>query len=159
MNDLEKKIFDLTKPICDEANIELVEVNFKKEFGEYILEILIDKDDYVSTDDTTLVSDKLNVILDELDPIDVAYTLEVSSIGLERPLKNDEQIAKSVGKYIHVDLRNNILVGKTNVLDLEGTLLSFDNNELTVEILVKTRKVKVLINKENIKFIRLAVKF
>ncbi len=159
MNDLEKKIWDMTYPICDRNNIELVEVNFKKEFGEFILEILIDKEDYVSTDDTTLVSDKLNILLDEADLISTAYTLEVSSVGLERPLKNDEAIQKSIGKYVHIDLKDYITIGKMKINTFEGVLMSFNNGLLIIQTMNKTRKIDIEINKSNIKFIRLAVKF
>lgn len=159
MNELEKKIYELTEPICAELNLELVEVNFKKEFGELILEVLIDKDTYVSTDDTTAVSEKLGLILDELDLIKDSYTLEVSSVGLEKELKNESEILKSIGKYIHVDLKEPLVIGKKQFTSFDGTLLNLKDEELSVEVMDKTRKVELRFKVQQIKYIRLAVKF
>ena len=159
MNELTKRIYELTEPICQNHGLKLVEVNFKKEFGELILEILIDKDDYVSTDDTTVVSCELGDILDELDLIKDAYTLEVSSVGLERELKCQNDYLKAIGKYIHIDLKEAYHLGKKQILMLEGTLLSVDDDALCVQVMDKTRKVELNIKVQHLKYIRLAVKF
>ena len=86
MNDLEKRIFDACIKSVEEENMTLVEVELVKEFGTLILRFTIDKPEGIDIDDTTLISEKVGLILDELDPIDKEYYLEVSSIGLEREL-------------------------------------------------------------------------
>jgi ribosome maturation factor RimP len=102
MNDLEKRIFDACLKAVEEENMTLVEVELAKEFGSLILRFTIDKEEGIDIDDTTLISEKVGLILDELDPIDKEYYLEVSSIGLERELRNIDEIKNSIGKYINV---------------------------------------------------------
>ena len=158
MNEIEQKVWEVTKPICDDLKIELVEVNYKKEFGETILEVLIDKEDYVSTDDTTLVSEKLSEKLDEIDLIKTAYMLEVSSVGLERVYKENERM-NAVGKYVHIDLKDYIPIAKNKVKEIEGYLLSIENDIYILEIMNKTRKMNINIELKQIALLRGAVKF
>lgn len=98
-----------------------------------------------------LISDKL----DETDPIKDEYILEVSSPGIEKPLKTFEQVQKSVGEYVYAKFKN----PKAGLYEVEGYLKSVDNQELEFEYLVKNIKKKIVVNYENIQFIRLAVKF
>ena len=112
MNDLEKRIFDACVKTVEEENITLVEVELVKEFGSLILRFTIDKEEGIDIDDTTLISEKVGLILDEMDPIDKEYYLEVSSVGLERELRNIDEIKSSIGKYINVKTYEKIMVGK-----------------------------------------------
>jgi len=159
MTKLEQTVWDLTKPICEANNLELVEVNLKKEFGETILEVLIDKEDGVSIDDTTLVNEELGKLLDVLDPISNAYLLEVSSVGIERVLKSSEDVKKSINKYVHIEFNDPIMIENNKTSYIEGTLLDVLENTYIVQINLKGRmkKIEVLIN--NVKLIRLAIKF
>ena len=102
MNDLEKKIFDACEKAVTDENMELLEVELVKEFGALILRFTIDKVGGIDIDDTTLISEKVGLILDEIDPIDKEYYLEVSSVGLERELRNIDEIKANIGKYINV---------------------------------------------------------
>lgn len=159
MTNLEQKVWDIVKPICDKNNLELVEVNYKNEYNEYILEVLIDKEDGVSIDDTTLVNETLGNKLDELDLIPDAYLLEVSSVGIEKELKTIDSVIKSIDKYIHIDFINPIDIEKKKVEYIEGTLLSVNDNIYKVQINLKGRMKKIEVDNKNIKLIRLAVKF
>ena len=159
MNNLEQLIFNMTKPICDRHGLELVEVNFYKRYTDYILEVLIDKEEGVSTDDTTIVSEELNVLLDEADPIDKAYILEVSSLGCERELKSDEDVQKAIGKYVHIKTYEKIQIDNDLVKEIEGTLEAIDNDTYIISTKNKTRNIKLSINKKIIALIRLAIKF
>ena len=80
--------------------------------------------------------------------------LEVTSPGLERPLKTKEALEKAVGSYIHVKLYQ--AIDKTKVF--EGNLLSFDGEELVMEYMDKTRKKEVIIPYQTVAKARLAVK-
>lgn len=156
---LEQKIWDLALPICEKHNVELVEVNFKKQRGENILEVIIDSEEGITMDDAVNVNQDLSDLLDIEDPIETSYCLEVSSPGCERELKNDNDLAKSIGKYINVKTYAKILIDKYEVKEFEGDLISFDENTLTVDVVVKTKKKQVTIERTKIAKVRLAVKF
>lgn len=156
---LEQKIWDLALPICTKHNVELVEVNFKKQRGENILEVIIDSAEGITMDDAVNVNQDLSDLLDIEDPIDTSYCLEVSSPGCERELKNDNDLSKSIGKYINVKTYAKILIDKYEVKEFEGDLLSFDENTLTVDVVVKTKKKQITIERTKVAKVRLAVKF
>ncbi|NLO93124.1 MAG: ribosome maturation factor RimP, partial [Clostridiaceae bacterium] len=78
---------EIAEPIVEEAGCELVGVDFVKEGSNWFLRVYIDKHEGVSLDDCEKVSRPLNSKLDELNPISQPYYLEVSSPGVERPLK------------------------------------------------------------------------
>lgn len=159
MNDLEKKIFNACFQAVIDEGMELLEVELVKEFGALILRFTIDKDGGIDIDDTTLISEKVGLILDEIDPIDKEYYLEVSSVGLERELRNIDEIKASVGKYVNVKTYEKQTVGKISQKEFEGTLLSCENNEITMEFKVKQFKKEITIPYEKIAKIRLAIEF
>lgn len=159
MNDLEKKIFNACFQAVIDEGMELLEVELVKEFGALILRFTIDKDGGIDIDDTTLISEKVGLILDEIDPIDKEYYLEVSSVGLERELRNIDEIKANVGKYVNVKTYEKQTVGKISQKEFEGTLLSCENNEITMEFKVKQFKKEITIPYEKIAKIRLAIEF
>ena len=86
--------------------------------------------------------------------------LEVSSPGIERELETEEDISKSIGEYVYIELKEHInLTLKSKIKDLYGYLRNYANNILEIEYNNKGQIKKISINKENIKFIRLAIKF
>ncbi len=159
MTELEQKIWTLTEPICKKNNVELVEVNFKKQKGENILEIIIDKEEGITMDDAVLVNQELSDLLDIEDPIDTSYCLEVSSPGCERELKTEKDLQKAIGKYVNVKTYAKILIDKYEVKEFEGGLLEVSENSIIVDVIVKTKKKKIEIERNKIAKIRLAVKF
>lgn len=101
---IEDLVFDLTKPITDELHFDLVDVEYKKEGQNWYLRIYIDKEGGIGLDDCELVSGKISDILDEVDPITDSYFLEVSSPGLDRPLKKERDFVKYMDREIEVSL-------------------------------------------------------
>ena len=85
----------------EEMGLELVDVEFVKEGGHWYLRIFIDKDGGVGLDDCQAVSDVVNPLLDEKDPIAQSYLLEVSSPGIERPLKKLRDFEQFLGHNIN----------------------------------------------------------
>lgn len=83
---LEALIADLVTPLLDGTDLTLVDVEYVRE-KDWYLRIYIDKPGGVEIDDCQLVSEKLTTVLDEKDPIKEKYYLEVSSPGIDRPLK------------------------------------------------------------------------
>lgn len=159
MNDLEKKIFDACEKAVTDENMELLEVELVKEFGALILRFTIDKVGGIDIDDTTLISEKVGLILDEIDPIDKEYYLEVSSVGLERELRNIDEIKANIGKYINVKTYEKLTVDKISQKEFEGTLLSCEDNLVTMQFKVKQFKKEITIPYEKIAKIRLAIEF
>ncbi|HEM6272837.1 TPA: ribosome maturation factor RimP [Streptococcus suis] len=139
-----------------QAPYELVDVEYGKMGGDYVLSIFVDKEGGISLQDTADLSEVISPILDTIkpDPFPEQYMLEVTSPGLERPLKTADAVEKAVGKYIHVKLYQAI----DKIKIFEGTLLSFDGTDLIMEYMDKTRKKEVTIPYQMVAKARLAVK-
>ncbi len=154
---MSKKVTDITaqllEPIlAEEPDLELVDIEYKKEGANWFLRVFIDKNDgAVDIDDCSRISEKLSKRLDETDPIPTAYFLEVSSPGAERPLKKESDFVKSVGKNVHIQTYEPI--GDHKVF--EGELLSFDGKVLEV----RDGKQTVSISFEKVSSARRAVSF
>jgi ribosome maturation factor RimP len=102
---IEQTVKNLSEKIIHELGLELWNVEFYNDAGEYILEITIDKPlARVSLSDCEKVTRALNPLLDEADPIDQSYSLVVSSPGIDRELKSDYHIGRYIGKPVTVNL-------------------------------------------------------
>jgi len=99
---IQQVITELAMPIVEGLNYELVDVEFIKEGTNWYLRIYIDKPGGISIDDCQVVSEKMSEILDKEDPIEQCYYLEVSSPGLERPLKTERDFIKYKGELVEV---------------------------------------------------------
>ncbi|MGE6378098.1 ribosome maturation factor RimP [Peribacillus muralis] len=146
---------ELALPILDELQLELVEVEYVKEGKSWFLRVYIDKETGVDIDDCGNVSEKLSEKLDEVDPIPQNYFLEVSSPGAERPLKKEKDFLNAIGKNVYIKTYEPILDEK----EFEGILISFDGNEVTLEVRIKTRKKTIVIPFEKVAKARLAITF
>lgn len=149
-------ITKLIEPILQQNDVYLDDIEYVQENGEWYLRIFVEKnEDYLDMDTCVAVSEAISLMLDEEDPINGEYYLEVSSPGVEKPLKTFEQVQASIGKYVYAKFYN-----PTAGLDeVEGFIKSIENEVIEFEYLVKNIKKKVKIDYSNIKFIRLAVKF
>jgi ribosome maturation factor RimP len=148
-------VTELVTPVITDP-YELVDVEYEKMGGDYVLSILVDKPGGITVEDTAELTEVISPLLDTIqtDPFPDQYFLEISSPGLERPLKTKEALAGAVGKYINVSLYQ--AIDKIKVF--EGTLVSFDNDELVMDYLDKTRKKTVTIPHKLVSKARLAVK-
>lgn len=97
-NGLLKEIKELFTPKFAENEIEFVDVEYVKEPKGNVLRIFIDREDGVDLDSCEVASNLISDWLDETDPIDESYFLEVSSPGAEREIKTYEQLENSIGK-------------------------------------------------------------
>lgn len=133
-------VTELAIPIVEKENLELVDVEYVKEGGTYYLRIFIDSEEGVGLKECEAVSNILDKKLDELDPIKESYILEVSSPGLERPLKKIEDFDRFKGRlvfvktYAPVDGRKEITGYIKGRNDEKICLRLKDNNE-EIEIL------------------------
>ncbi len=131
------KIFTLIKPTVEKENVVLWDVRFVKEGASYYLRVYIDKEDGITIDDCTNVSHAIDSVIDEADPIDKSYYLEVCSPGLERELTRPEHFEWAKGKDVKVKLYK-ALDGKKEitgvVADYDGGLkLNVADTEIYLE--------------------------
>lgn len=135
---------------------ELVDIEYEKIGSDYILSVLIDKPGGITVEDTADLTEIISPLLDTIqpDPFPDQYMLEVSSPGLERPLKTKEALKNAVGQYINVSLYKAI----DKIKIFQGDLLAFDGETLTIDYLDKTRHKTVEIPYQTVAKARLAVK-
>lgn len=150
-----EKTEQLVQPILEQMNLQLVDVEFEKEGKNWYLRVFIDKPGGVDIEECGQVSEQLSERLDQEDPVTVPYYLEVSSPGAERPLKKQQDFKDHIGYTIFVSLYEPINGAKT----YEGKLIAFDGDQVTLEVMVKTRKIEVQIPYQKIAKARLAVTF
>lgn len=147
---------EIVLPLIASKDCYLDDIVFEKENNEWYLRIFVDKNEGSLDMDTCVeVTDLISAKLDEVDPINQEYYLEISSPGLERPLKTYEAVEKNVGEYVYIELKD----PKNGMSDLYGTITKVEDGVLSMEYLVKNIRKKCTIEYTNIKFIRLAVKF
>lgn len=148
---------DLEKLIGEKVatyGYELISLKNNYEQGQKVLSIVIDRVEPIDMDAIVEISRVLNEYLDELNPFDNPYTLDISSLGAEKPLKIDK-LNDYVNRYVNVHIINPI--DGENIY--EGTLVSLNEETITLSYKVKTRNKTVDIAKSNISKIRLAIKF
>ena len=102
LNDLIMKVTDLIEPVIESLGIELDELEFKRMKGKALLRVFIDRKGGVTIDDCERVSREIEAVLDVEDPIPYSYVLEVSSPGLDRPLRKPEDFRKYSGSRARV---------------------------------------------------------
>lgn len=132
-----------------EKNLILDNVELVKESGYLILRVSIDKENGIDIDELASVNEYLSERIDKYDSDMPEYMLEVCSPGAEKLLKSISEVKANVGKYVHVEIINMIY---------EGVLESVNENKITLKINAKGRFKKVVLDYEDIKIIRLAVK-
>lgn len=150
-----EKLEKILKPTIKEMNLELYDLEYVKEGNDYYLRVYLDKKDGIDLNDIVDASKELSELLDREDPIKDEYFLEVSSPGAEKPLKTREQLMNALDEYIRIEFIN----PKEGFDFVEGYLLSFEDDVLEVQYLVKNVKKKIEVDYENIKKARLAIKF
>jgi ribosome maturation factor RimP len=101
------RVWELAIPLAQAEGMEIVDIEFRHEGsrGGRVLRLYMDKDGGPNVDDLSRVSRQLSEILDVQDTIGSAYTLEVSSPGINRLLKRPEHFARFVGKRIRIRTR------------------------------------------------------
>ncbi len=99
-----ERVYSLIKETVESCGVELWDVRYLKEGASWYLRVFIDKADGVNIDDCTNVSHAIDPIIDEADPIDASYYLEVCSPGIERELTRAEHFSKMTGEKIKIKL-------------------------------------------------------
>ena len=125
-----ERVYTLIKETVEQQGVTLWDVRFLKEGASWYLRVFIDKDEGITIDDCTNVSHAVDPIIDEADPIDCSYYLEVCSAGLGRELTRDEHFTAMLGK----DVKIRLFKAVDGVKEFIGKLSSFENGIVTVEI-------------------------
>jgi ribosome maturation factor RimP len=101
-NELVAQLWYLLEPVIRSERMELVEIEYRCEPQGWVLRLFIDQEDGITVDDCARVSRVVGDLLDVADPISSAYHLEVSSPGLNRPLRKREHFQRVIGKIVDV---------------------------------------------------------
>lgn len=135
-NKVAEIVESIAKPVVEGQGLELVDVEYVREGAQWYLRIYIDKPGGVTLDDCEAVHMPLSDKLDEVDPIPQAYTLEVSSPGVERPFKRPRDYEKAIGSPVKIRFYKSVDGSKT----VEGILEAYDGENVTILIDKDIRK-------------------
>lgn len=129
---------ELVTPVTDELGYMLWDVEYVKEGADMILRITIDKPEGIDIEDCEKVSRAIDPIIDEADPIEVSYNLEVSSPGVERVLTRPEHFVSCMGEKVEIKLYAPLdgkkqIVGMLAAADDKSITVSVDDAELVLE--------------------------
>jgi ribosome maturation factor RimP len=118
------RVWELAAPLAEREGMEIVDIEFRPEGTRQgrVLRLYLDKEGGPNVDDLSRVSRALSELLDAQDAIEGAYTLEVSSPGINRPLKKPEHFARFVGKRIRIRTRD-MIDGRRSFLGILGEVL------------------------------------
>lgn len=142
-------------PLLKENGCELYDLEWDTSMKPAVLRVMIDKMNGPTDLDTcAAISDVVSEELDKRDEIESEYMLEVCSPGAERELRNDEEIAANVGKYVWAKLKQ----AQDGLQEVTGTLSDFKDGRLTISYFIKGRPKKAVIEKDNLAKITSAVK-
>lgn len=125
---IRQAVLPLALKAAEDCGVEIWDVEFVREGAGYVLRLYIDSPDGVSIDDCEAVSRAIDPLLDEADPIEQSYMLEVSSPGIFREVKTPEHYAASLGMLLKLKLYTQLDGSK----ELIGELEAFDGETLTV---------------------------
>lgn len=125
---VKQAVLPLALEAAHSCGVDIWDVEFVREGGNYILRLYIDSPDGVSIDDCEAVSRAIDPLLDEADPIEQSYMLEVSSPGIFREVKTEEHYAASLGMPLKLKLYTQLDGSK----ELVGILEAFDGETVTI---------------------------
>lgn len=140
------------EPKIQEMGYELVDVEFVKEGERSVLRFYIDKSGGVGIDDCERVSCYISDKLDEIDPIESSYYLEVSSPGADRELKTEDDFKKFFGESVQVKLYKKV----DNLKEFVAILDGFDDDNI---FFIDDKGIPFEIKRKDIAMIRLAIVF
>ena len=143
-----EKIREKLIPILEKSHLSIYSIKTKREFGEKILEILIDTE-VMDIDELEKIHLEFQQTLTD-DDLDPDYYLELSSLGAERPLNTKDEFIKAINRYIYLESPR---------YRGYGTLLSIEDDTMTVEVNDKGRFKKIDIKLDDAKHARTAIKF
>lgn len=136
MNDIKQKVLNFAKQVADEQGVEIFDIELLGK-GKLLLRVIIDKEEGVTLNDCERFSKSLGAVLDVENPFPGSYTLEISSPGLDRPLKGIKDFEKNTGKLTRIVTVEKIENQKFFI----GRILEVSND--FVKLLVNERKIDI----------------
>lgn len=149
-----KTIKEQLEPFVKQKGYELCSLISRNEKGTSVLSLTIDRDEPIDMNAISLISENISQFLDEKELIGEKYMLDISSLGIEKPI----EVAKLplyVGKYVNLLLKS----PHKGQNSIEGLIEKVEGEILTISMKEKTRTIKIDLNVENIIKARLAFKF
>jgi len=136
---VEEKIHALATRVAEECNFEVVDMQLWAKGKRTLLRVFIDKEGGITLDNCETFSRRLEALLDVEDPITSPYTLEVSSPGLDRPLKNFKDFKKNLGKLVRIVTKEKVnnqsfFVGRLEGANDQSLRLSLTDGKGEVDI-------------------------
>jgi len=152
-----EKIEELVQPIMDDLDCELVDVEYQREQRGWVLRFFLDKKGGINLDECAAASREISSLLDVEDIIGTAYNLEVSSPGIERPLKKLPDFERFSGELAKIKTIDSIDPDNSgrNRKTFVGTLAGVDGGNVLIVLKENTPAVPIkfqLIEKANLKF-------
>ena len=129
MSKITDRVSALAKPIVEEEGCSLWDVEYVREAGTWYLRVFVDKEGGLSIDDCERISRRLDLLLDEEDPVPDSYVFEVGSAGAERELKRPQDYEQFMGSEVEVRLYQPQSGSKSFV----GTLKAYEDGDVTIE--------------------------
>ena len=130
MKKVTELVAEMALPFVQTAGCSLWDVEYVREAGSWFLRVYIDCPEGVNIDQCEAVSRKLSDALDEADPIEDSYVLEVSSAGCDRPLKKPEHFAACMGEDVEVRLYR----PKDGAKEFHGALSGYEKGDVTITL-------------------------
>ncbi len=132
-----KQVEAVASPVLKELGLELLEVQYRREQNGWVLRLIIDRPDGVSLDDCAAASREIGQLLDIEDFIDQAYNLEVSSPGLDRPLKSMDDFKRFKGRKAKIKTiapiaGEHVFIGRIQQTDGETIILDVGPKEVRI---------------------------
>ncbi|MGM9940923.1 MAG: ribosome maturation factor RimP [Bulleidia sp.] len=150
-----QRLAEMFAPVLEEMDIRLYDLQYRTQGKEHILEVAIMKaDGSMDLDTCALVSEKLSDVLDAEDPISEEYTLEVCSPGAEREIRDLNELDHMSGSYVYVRLKHPF----KSMLEFTGEIVDVQDGVITLDYRDKAAHRKAEFTKDNIDYIRMAVR-
>jgi len=147
--DIRESVIKLIEPLVASYGAELVDVEYQRERVGWVVRVYLDKEDGITLDDCSQISAEVGELISVNDLIDHPYSLEVSSPGLNRPLKGERDFARSIGKLVKIKTRE-ALDGQKNFV---GELLRHEENSIILAIEGREKTIPLpLILKANLEY-------
>jgi len=140
-DDLKEKVRQLAEPVAAAEGMELIHVECLKMQSRWIVRLFLDKENVVTIDDCSAISNQVGDILDVHDLINGQYTLEVSSPGFDRPISRDQDFVKYRGSKVKIKTSSKI----EGIRNFHGSLVDFieENGQKVVLIEVSGKNYRI----------------
>lgn len=147
MNIIEKKIYSFCSLAVQSAGFMLIDIAFRGDRANKIIEVFIDSESVVTIDDCTSLSRNILESLEADSEIDVSFRLDVSTPGVDRPLKFIQQYPKHAGRQFEIMIadNDNEIKFKGRLIRVEGELLFFQKGKEEVKINFNTIKKAIVL--------------